>query len=361
MADYNKAFKNLNKYDKEIQKLVLKLYNSVNDTLKELIPDNSINLQEAQRKLMIEYNKALESTDFVNAFKTGTVKVITESSYVKSSLGGTKQKWADYLWQKSLFPDKIKLSTRIRNNSINIVRDQRKILNTALREGRSIAKIVGNIGDDTLQGFTRELPKYIDDLRKSSIAGQKLTQKQIIAVRKQASKIKTAGLRADYERLIKAIDLGGNVDKAVYFAMERLTKYYANRVARSETIRTLSVEETHKQLDNPDTHYVKNVTQGNNPCPFCIATENLGFVPVENATISTHHTNCSCRPIFKRSIKKPKKWSNETFMSRQQTEINKLNAKAEKEGRPKTYIEPYAPTNLRSTDPLKDWEEFKSD
>lgn len=357
--DYPKAFNNLNRYDKEIASLTLELYNTVSDNLKDLIVDNDKSLRQAQRELMKEYNKALESTDFVNKFKASTVKVIVDSSYIKTNLGANKQVWGNYLWDKSLFPDKVKLSTRIRNNSINIVRDNRIALNQALKDGKTIAKIVGNIGDDTLKGFTRGLPRYIDDLKVAKLAGNKLTRKQINAVTAQAKKIKTAGLRSDYLRLIEAIDLDKNVDKATYYAMERRTKYYASRVARSETIRTMAVEDTHEALKNEDTHLVKNITQGNNACPFCVATENMGFVPVENATISTHHTHCSCTPEFKRTLKKPEKWSNETFMSRQQTEIDKLNVKAEREGKAKTYIKPYAPTNLRNTDPLNDWEEFK--
>jgi len=359
MQDYPKAFRNLKGYEREIALLTLELYEAVSATLKDLIVDDSKALKQAQSKLMKEYNKALKSTDFVNKFKASTVKVIVDSSYIRSNLGANKQVWGNYLWDKSLFPDKIKLSTRIRNNSVKIMRDQRKVLNTVLKEGRTVSKIVGNIGDDTLKGFTRELPKYIDELKAVKIAGDKIKPKHLNAVKAQAKKIKTAGLRADYLRLIDAIELDKNVDKATYYAMERRTKYYASRVARSETIRTMAVEDTHEALKNEDTQLVKNITQGSNPCAFCEATENLGFVPVDNATISTHHPHCSCRPEFKRTLKRPKKWSNETFMSRQQTEVNKINARNERQGKPKTYIKPYAPTNLRNTDPMNDWEEFK--
>ncbi len=359
MQDYPKAFRNLKGYDREIGLLTLELYEAVSATLKDLIVDDSKALKQAQSQLMREYNKALKSTDFVNKFKASTVKVIVDSSYIRSNLGANKQVWGNYLWNKSLFPDKIKLSTRIRNNSVKIMRDQRKVLNTVLKEGRTVAKIVGNIGDDTLKGFTRELPKYIDDLKAVKIAGEKIKPKHLNAVKAQAKRIKTAGLRADYLRLIDAIELDNNVDKATYYAMERKTKYHASRVARSESIRTMAVEDTHEALKNEDTQLVKNITQGSNPCSFCEATENLGFVPVESATISTHHPHCSCRPEFKRTLKRPKKWSNETFISRQQTEINKLNARNDRLGKPKTYIKPYAPTNLRNTDPMNDWDEFK--
>jgi hypothetical protein len=360
MSDYQRAFRNLKNYDKETGTLVLELYNKVSVSLKELIPDNSKGLRQAQRELMTAYNEALLSTNFVEKFKASTVQVIVNSSYVRADLGGTKQVWADYLWDKSMFSDNVKLSKRIRNNSINIVRDQRAILNKSLKEGKSIAKIVGNIGDDTLKGFTRELPKYIDELRTASIAGESLKPKHISAIKAQAKRIKTEGLKADYLRLIDAIELDKNIDKAVYYAMERRTKYYASRVARSETIRTMAVQDTHIALQNKDTHLVKNITQGDDPCPFCVASENMGFVPVESATISTHHPHCSCVQEFKRTMKKPEKWSDEKFIQKQQSQINKVNAEAERKGKPKTYLQPISPTNLRETDLLKDWNEFKS-
>jgi len=358
MPSYRDAKNNLNRYDDEITKLTRKLYNEVNDTLKALIVNNDIKLREAQRLLNKEYEKALKSTNFIEAFKAGTVKTIVASSYVHLQPASTKKNWGEYLWQKSLFDDKIILSTRIRQNSIKIVRDQKKVLRTALKEGKTIAQIVGNIGQDTIKGFTRELPKYIDELKSASLAGQKLTTKQISAVRTQAKRIKTAGLRADYLRLMDALESGKNVDKAVYYAMERKTKYHALRLAKSESMRSLAVQRNHEAMQNPDTQYVKNVTQGSNPCNYCVATENLGYVPVGNATISIHHPNCSCRAEYKRTLKRPEKWSNDKFKNKLQVEIDKQNAKSERKGTGKTYIQPETPKNLRGAgDLLSDYSE----
>jgi len=348
--NYPKAFKNLKQYDAKIGALTLELYNKVNDTLIDLIPNNSVGLREAQNKLMSEYDKALESTDFVKKFTASTVSTIVESSFLVNQPAPTKQALGDYLWRKSLFKDKVVLSTRIRNNSNLIVSSHRKALKTAMREGKTIAQIVGNIGDDTLKGFTRQLPKYIDDLKKAKIGGKALSQKSIQAVKRQAKLIKNAGLRADYLRLIDAIDLGKGIEKATFFAMERKTKLYANRVARSESLRAMAVARNHIAMQDPDTQLVKNVTQGNNPCNYCVAVEGLGFVPVENATLASHHPNCSCRPEYRRTIKRPKKWSNDTHNTRLQAEINKENKKSKSKGQPITYIKPESPVNLRTND-----------
>jgi hypothetical protein len=366
MPSYRDAKGNLIKYSDEVSKLTLQLYNQVNDTLKKLIVNNDIGLAEAQRKLLKEYNKALVSTDFIEKFKAGTVKVIVQSSYVSGAPAKSKQAWGNYLWNKSLFDDNIKLSSRIRNNAIDIIAAQKKVLRTSLKGGKTISQIVGNIGEDTLKGFTRELPKYIKEIKDVNLTqnfynkkgklikvkGQKISHAQIRAVKNQAKRIKTAGLRVDYLRLIDAIELGKNVDNAVFFAMERKTKYFAERLARSETIRTLAVQRNHEAVQDPDTQYVKNITQGNNPCPYCVATEDIGFVPVGNASIATHHPNCSCRAEYKRTTKRPESWSNAEYKGKLQASIDKQNKKAEKNGTNKTYIEPQTPVNLRGAGDL---------
>ena len=354
MADINKGLKNLKNYDRKTQALVLELYNQVEATLKDLIKDDSVKLRQAQAKLMREYDKALESTDFIAEFRKLTVTTIVDSSYVKAELGGTKQKWADYLYNKSLFDDKVKLSTRIRNNSNLIVQDHRIALRNSLKSGKTISQIVGNIGDDTFKDFERKLPKYIDDLKAVGVP-----QSRINSAMAQVNKIKTKGLRADYTRLIDSIQSGKDIDKQTYFAIERRTKYYSQRLARSETIRSISVVNTHEALKDEDTQYVQNMTLGNNPCPYCVAMENMGFVPVASSTIAIHHSNCSCQPKFKRTIKRPEPISQQDFLDMQQKQIDKFNRKAEREGRPKTYIKPQPPVNLRESDLLRDWDDFK--
>lgn len=352
MPSFKEASKNLKKYDEKTQRLVLELYNEVEETLKELIVDNSVQLRQAQARLMREYDKALASTDFIANWSKATVDAIVASTYDKQFL--TKSGWEEYLLGKSLFKDKVKLSTRIRNNGKDIIRDQRIILKRSLKEGKNIAQIVGNIAEDNLKGFKRELPKYLADLKGASLSGTRVSQKRISALKKQVLSLKTEGLKADYKRLISTLIEGGDVDKAVYFAMERRTKYYAQRLARSETMRTMSVYKNHKAMRDEDTQYVKNVTQGSNPCPYCVAVENLGFVPVANATIATHHPHCSCTQEYKKTIKRPKAWSNAKYKSKLQSEIDKMNARAERKGSGKTYILPQTPVNLRSSDLMSD-------
>lgn len=345
--DRRDMLKNLKKFDLKTQKLVLDTYNIVSDLLIELMIDNSVGLRQAQNRLMKAYDEALLSTNFVATWQSGVISTIVASTYDAPVVLMSKSRYKERLLKTSLFKDNIVLSTRIRSNSYKIVRDQKKILRQSLAQGKTVAEIVGNIGQDVIEGFERALPDYIDNLRKQKIAGKKFTTAQIKAVKTQIGKIKTVGLQADYNRLVSALEIGKNVEKQVFFAMERKTKFYSQRLARTETNQAFIETKNQEAMDDPDTKLVKNITSGDDPCNYCIASENLGFVPVENATLATHHPNCSCSSQYKKTSKNPQKWSNDTFKSRLQTEINKQNSKSKRLGRPITYIDPETPTNLR--------------
>lgn len=343
---FRNSVKNLKKFDKATQELVIELYEATNKSLKALIVNDSLGLREAQNRLMKEFDAALASTDFVNTWRTGTVKTIVDSTYIATTLGMSKNEYANKLYRTSLFKDKVTLSQRIRQNANKIVSAQRTVLKTALKEGRNVAQIAREI--NALGGFKEELPLYLERLKDSSIQGKKLSAKALDRVQGQINKIKTPGLKSNYQKLFNAIEAGRPLDTLVGNAMVARTSYYSNRLARTETINTLAEVKNEEAMQNENTQWVRNVlSSGPNVCPYCIAVTNLGWVPVENATIATHHPNCSCTSEYKMSSKKPKKWSDKTYESRLNTEINAANNAAKAASKPKTYIKPETPINLR--------------
>jgi len=341
MASYTKAKGNLAKLDRRTQIAVKKLYASTSDLLKELIVDDSVALAKADALLTAELNAALESTDFVNRWKKGVTNTIVQSSYSKAGLEMSLPTYTDRLLRTSLWKDNITLSQRLRKNSRQIVAGQKQVLKESLRQGRVVNQIVKDIAGD----FTGDLPKYMDDLRKASIGGQKIPPSKIRAVRRQAEKLKGDDLRVAYNKLIDAIDIGGPIDKAVSNAMVEKTNSYAQRTARTETIKSVTEVKNVEAMHDPDTQYVKNITSGSNPCNYCLSVEDIGFVPVENATLPTHHPNCSCSPQYKKTSRRPEKWSNDKHNNLVQKNIDKWNKKNPDN---KTYIKPISPVNLRN-------------
>jgi hypothetical protein len=355
------SFKNLKKFDKKTQAAVLELYRATEDSLTELIFDDSLGLRQAQNKLMKEFDNALASTDFVATWRTGVVNTIVASTYIEATLGMSKRTYANKLYRTSLFKDNVTLSNRIRKNANIIVSEQKRILRQSLKAGRAITETVREISKlDTLSiagrgtgGFKTELPKFLEDIRKAKISGQVISEKTIIKLQRQVFNLKTKDLQKRYDELIDVFqshvldtDL---LDRAVANAMVSRTSYFSNRLARTETINTLSEVKNEAAMTNPNTQWVRSVTSsGPNNCPYCLAVEDLGWVPVENATIPVHHPHCSCSPQYKQSSRTPEKWSNDKYTSKLQKNIDKQNAIAKADGDPKTYIPTEVPTNLRN-------------
>ncbi len=255
--------------------------------------------------------------------------------------------YEEKLLNTSLWTDKIKLSKRIRLNGIEIVKAQQSVLQTSLVEGRAVVDIAKSIGTE---GFKKELPQFLNKLKNSKIAGQKISPAQFRKARRQIEKLANDNLRVSYTNLLDTIDLGGNLDKAVTEAMIERTNSYSLRLARTEAIESVSLVKNGVVMEDEDTQYVKNITSGDDPCNYCSAVEDMGYIPVANATIPTHHPNCSCTPDYRKTSKRPKAWSTEKHDKTLQSNINKLN---KSNPGSKTSQLPEKPQNLRDNTMLK--------
>jgi hypothetical protein len=344
MASYRKSLENLDQLDKRTQSAVLLLYKQTEKLLKSLIVSDKIKLDKALTMLDKAFDEALVSTDFVASWQAGVTKVIVDSSYNKPYLKMEVKTYNDRLLRTSLWTDKTILSERLRKNSAEIVMAQKEVMKTALIEGRSIVDSARLISKD---GFTKELPDFLEKLKKAKLGGEKIDPRAFRKARKQALKLKTGDLRRAYIDLIDAIDLNKNIDNAVEKALVEKTNFYAYRTAQTETLESVTLVKNGIAMDDPDTQYVRSITSGSNPCPYCVAVENVGFVPVENATIPTHHPHCFCTVDYKKTSKRPKAWSDDKHTKLVQKEIDKANEISVKAGRDKTYIKPEQPRNIR--------------
>jgi len=93
--------------------------------LNRLILDDSIKLRQAEKMLVDQIDRAIVSTDFVKQWRIGVVNTIVASSYTKTVIKDTPLIYGERLYNTSLFPDKKKLSTRIRLNTGEMIRQQK--------------------------------------------------------------------------------------------------------------------------------------------------------------------------------------------------------------------------------------------
>lgn len=326
-------------YSLRISRKTDELYSEVDSLLKALIVSDAT-LKKARKQLERAYENALAATNFQEYFTVQTVDIIAEASYVEAVLNTAVKSKAEYarkLPRISLFDDDIKLSERIRLNYDEIVKSHKIVLDNALEAGQGIVKTARQINN--AGGFDPEIPRYISDLQRQKIAGNKLPQSTINRVKRQIKTIKTPGLRRNYTKLINAINLEKNVDEAISDALAAKSLSFANRLAKSETINTQSSVKVARHAKDKNVHWIKSKTSGPRPCNFCLASQDLGYVPFESAPKFIYHSNCSCTLHVKRSAtKKAPIWSQDEYQGKFNKSLSKFGV---------TYVDNTTLRNLR--------------
>jgi hypothetical protein len=346
MAGYVDEFKNLDLHDEYVQLLVKRLLKATDATLERRILDNST-LAKAKSDLRASYQVALIETDFVKNIEQSTVKVIVNSSYVQSVVQMPKQDYTNRLLkQKLIYNDDLKMSSRIRKNTKGIIQTQQRILFEGLEAGKSIVKLTREVKNADI--FEEALPKYINNLTSVRVDGDRvLTPAQVNDVKKQISKIKNKGLKRDYERLVNRIVANKPIEKAVANAIDSKTRSLSYRVTQNQTHATVSRFKADTATNDHNTKYVKTQTYGEITCAYCLGLSDLGYVPVENATLPPHHPSCDCQPKFRKTVRDVEPWTKEEYQERAEEAVNKRNQANKKKGQPLTYLKVQPAENLR--------------
>lgn len=346
MAGYVDEFENLKKHDEYVQYLVRKLLRNTDDVLTRRILDDST-LAKAKADLRKSYAKALVTTNFVEELEKSTVKAIVNSSYVKKTVDMSKKDYTNRLLkQKLIHGDNLNMSRRIRKNTKTIIETQQKVLFEGLQAGKTTVTLTRDIRNAEI--FEEALPKYLDDLVSIRINGKRaLSPAQVARAKADISKIKTKGLKRDYDRLVNKLMSENPIQKSVANAMDAKTRQLSYRVTQNQTHATISRFKADSATNDPNTKYVKTEIYGEETCAYCLGIYDLGFVPVESATLPPHHPNCDCQPKFRKTVKKVEPWTKEEYQKRATASVNKRNEINQKKGDRKTYI-PIAPAeNLR--------------
>ena len=346
MAGYGDEFDNLKKHDEYVQYLVRKIFRQVSGLLRKRILDDTT-FAKAKEDLRKEYIKALDSTNFIDEIEKSTVKVIVNSSYVKSTVEMSKKDYTDRLLkQKLINGDHLNMSRRIRKNTRNIIAKQQSILFEGLKVGKTTATLTRDIKN--AQIFEKELPKYINNLTRIRVDGKRVySTAQINQVKKQISKIKNKGLKRDYNRIVDNLIKQKPIEKSVENAMESKTRQLSYRVTQNQTHATISRFKADTALKDKNTKLVKNEVYGEYTCAYCLGISDLGYIPVEMATLPPHHPHCDCQPKFKKTVRKIEPITQKEYINKATDAVEKRNAANKKKGQPLTYLPIEKPYDLR--------------
>lgn len=347
MAGYVDEFENLKKHDARVQALVRRLLRDLDATLERLVLDPE-SLAKSKKRLRKAYNKALADVNFIQEIEKSTVKTIVDSSYVRSTVEMPKATYTNRLLKQALIPgDSLTMSRRIRKNTKGIIQTQQKILFEGLEAGKDIVKLTREVRNADI--FEEALPKYLDSLVKIKIDDKKvLKPRQIREAKRRISKIKNKGLKRDYDRLINALGVEGDVKKQVAAAVDSKTRSLSYRVTQNQTHATVARFKNDTAMKDKNTKLVRNQIYGEITCPYCLAIASLGWVPVENAVIPPHHPHCDCQAKYRKTAKKIEPWKKGEYEQQMAAAVKVENKKAEKAGRSKTYLEVAPAENLRA-------------
>ena len=140
------------------------------------------------------------------------------------------------------------------------------------------------------------------------------------SIERQIARLKTKPLRIAYQKLVEVAD-GTNkkaLENAVKVALEEKSRYYANRIAVTESQRSKNFARAKEYLDDDEIEFVRYRMSSKHPMmDICDYYANLdvgygkGIVPKEQMIHLPLHQHCMCRydPYYRQIDKKnPVKW-----------------------------------------------------
>lgn len=184
-----------------------------------------------------------------------------------------------------------------------------------IRKGTSYTKLARKIFDGYQRGGLipeQDIPQFMHDLYKAS-AGPGYTERAFNAdfkeVKRYLNKLNTPGMRAAYNALSNAIAERNEekLDRALYQSTQERTRYYAERIARTEMARAYNDGAMAKFQNDKDVVAVQWKLGSRHPsydiCDFYANADlyglGRGVFPKDKVPILPAHPHCMChlRPI----------------------------------------------------------------
>jgi len=271
----------LNSVDKYITALTKKAY----DKLLKMVLDG-ISPQEAQKHIINELAIINDgSADIIAASLNSFLAASVTSEYVKDfEVHG------------------VKLSKRMYANARDVELKTMKVINHALKQKKSINEISKllyegyNFKEDPLNVKRKStIPKWLkDELNKPP------SQRSF----KQVGTIKTKALKAAYTQALKE-ENAIHVEKQLERAFYEKSRYYANRIAQNEVMKSYSVERAKMIRDDDDIEVVKvRMSRTHERVDICDYHSKVnkyglggGVYPKAKAPIPPFHPWCRCRLV----------------------------------------------------------------
>lgn len=224
------------------------------------------------------------------------------------------------LFTQAWAPDGLTLSTRTTRGSILVREMVARTIEEQIAKGASCRAASLAIFDGYKQGGiipVQDIPKYLNETlavaRHAGIPRNEL-MKALKPIRRQIEKGTTAGMRAAYTQLVDALEDQNEkaLNKAIYTATQERTRYFADRIARTEMARAYQDGFLLKWDNNDDCVAYQWKLSGRHPrydiCDL-YAKANLygmgaGVFPKDKVPRLPAHPHCMCflKPVIRGMI-----------------------------------------------------------
>jgi hypothetical protein len=224
---------------------------------------------------------------------------------------------SDRLFTHSWAPDKLTLSERTTRGGLLVQALVAQTIKKQLRKSTTYRQTALTIFDGYQKGGlipTQDLPKFLQEIvaagRRADIPRAKLLN-MLKPVKKEIAKRTTVGMRAAYTQLVRAVEAQNEkaLDNAIYVATQERTRYFAERIARTEMARAYHDGFLARWDANEDCIAYQWRLSGRHPVyDICdlYAKANLyglgaGIFPKGKVPLIPAHPNCMCslKPVIR--------------------------------------------------------------
>lgn len=242
--------------------------------------------------------------DMVKAFTSGYMNAGVAVGVDTGSIPYTSESISTAM-QKAWAKDKLNLSHRLHSRGSAVRKEVGDILKSTIGKGNTNKKIATELFNRGVID-TAELPQFMDQVAKLPIDTSAEEKRKLLRkVQRQVSKRTTAGLRAGYSEVIKAVesDNESKLAKAIEIATEEKTRYHAERIARTETARAYADGQVSRYKDDDDIVAFQWKLGTRHPvfdiCDFYANADlygmGKGVYPKDKVPTLPAHPHCMCR------------------------------------------------------------------
>ena len=242
--------------------------------------------------------------DMVKAFTSGYLNAGVAVGVDTGTIPYTSESISTAM-QKAWAKDNLNLSTRLNSRGQAVRKEVGDILKATIGKGNTNKKIASELFNRGVID-TAELPNFMEQVAKLPIDTSAEEKRKLLRkVQRQVSKRTTAGLKAGYSEVIKAVesDNESKLAKALEIATEEKTRYHAERIARTETARAYADGQVSRYKDDDDIVAFQWKLGSRHPvfdiCDFYANADlygmGKGVFPKDKVPTLPAHPHCMCR------------------------------------------------------------------